>query len=141
MTFIIGIENPKHKENLGTLWRSAFQMGACSIFSIGRPYQPQYSDTYKTWKLIPYFAYDVIESFIIPRDFVLVGIEQGGYDLRKFTHPERAIYLLGNESHGLTSKAKDRCHQIVSIPSIRANSYNVAVAGSLCMYDRMVKEN
>lgn len=139
MTFIIGIEKPKHKENLGTLWRSAYQMGASGIFTIGKPYEPQNSDTYKTWKEIPCYFYESVEYFAIPRDFILVGIEQGGCELNKFQHPKRAVYLLGNEGHGLTNVAKDLCHQIVSLPSIRNNSYNVSVAGSLVMYDRMVK--
>lgn len=141
MPFIIGIESPKHKENLGTLWRSAQQMGACSIFTIGKKYCPQNSDTNKAWKTIPCYFYDEISNFVIPRDFVLVGIEQDGCELNRFTHPQRAVYLLGNEGHGLTKHAKGLCHQIVSIPSIRQNSYNVAVAGSLVLYDRMVKLN
>lgn len=139
MPFLIGIENPQHKENLGTLWRSAYQLGALSIFTIGSVYKPQNSDTYKTWKQIPYYVYESIEKMPIPLDFVLVGVEQGGCCLTQFQHPKRAMYLLGNEGTGLTPQAKELCHQIVSIPSIRLNSYNVSMAGTIIMYDRMCK--
>lgn len=33
-----------------------------------------------------------------------------------------------------------RCHMTISLPSIRTESYNVAVAGSLVMFDRMNKQ-
>ncbi len=34
--FEIGIFHPKTKENIGTLWRSAYQLGAAGIFTIGK---------------------------------------------------------------------------------------------------------
>jgi len=141
MPFLIGIENHKFDKNLGTLWRSAYQLGSCGIFTVGDEYAQQSSDTYKTWKQIPYFHYNKIDDLSIPKDFILIGIEQGGKCLKTFTHPKRAIYLLGNEKNGLSDTAKNRCNQIVSIPSIRQNSYNVAMAGTIIMYDRMLKHD
>lgn len=35
MYFAIGIYHPKTEMNMGTLWRSAYQLGASYIFTIG----------------------------------------------------------------------------------------------------------
>ena len=137
--FGIGIYHSKTEVNIGTLWRSAYQLGASYIFTIGKRYQMQSSDTPKTWRHIPLFHYETIDELQIPHDCQLVGIEMGGIELQRAKHPQRAIYLLGAEDHGLPQNIIDRCHKIVSIPSLRTNSYNVAVAGSIVMYDRMIK--
>jgi tRNA C32,U32 (ribose-2'-O)-methylase TrmJ len=34
----------------------------------------------------------------------------------------------------------DACHERVALPSVRYSSYNVAVAGSIVLYDRLAKE-
>lgn len=139
--FEIGIFHGKTPANVGTLWRSAYQMGAAGIFTVGRRYPKQASDTVQAYRHIPLREFASHAEFLasLPYDCPVVGIEMGGRPLAKFTHPERAIYLLGAEDSGLSKAAIERCHDIVSLPSIRVNSYNVSVAGSLVMYDRMVK--
>lgn len=143
--FEIGIYHGKTTHNLGTLWRSAYQLGASSIFTIGarHPSPTQCSDTYKTWRHIPYRQYPDLESFLAaqPYSCQLIGIEFPGTLLPDFQHPERAIYLLGAEDHGLPPLVTQSCQSIVSIPAIRQASYNVAVAGSLIMYDRLTKRS
>ena len=42
--FEIGIYRPKHWENVGTLWRSAWQLGAAGIFTIGAKPKRQITD-------------------------------------------------------------------------------------------------
>jgi len=140
--FAIGIFHGKTAANIGTLWRSAFQMGAAFIFTVGKRYHEQASDTVKTWRHLPMFEYVDLDDFNRhrPYDCVLVGIEMGGESLQSFTHPERTVYILGAEDHGLTPDAISTCNQIVSIPSVRIESYNVAVAGSIVMYDRICKD-
>lgn len=139
--FEIGIFRGKTAANVGTLWRSAYQMGAAGIFTVGARYPKQASDTLQAYRHIPQREYESLEAFLLasPYDCPIVGIEMGGTPLPDFVHPERAIYLLGAEDHGLSKEAVARCHRVVSLPSIRTNSYNVAVAGSLVMYDRMAK--
>ena len=63
----------------------------------------------------------------------------GGVPLASFEHPERAIYLLGAEDHGLPPAIVRQCSHVVSLEAARTPSYNVAVAGSLVMYDRLSK--
>jgi len=139
--FGIGIMNGKTPENLGTLWRSAYQLGAAFIFTIGRRYRKQSSDTTKTMLYLPYYHYNDLEHFLSSRpvDCVLVGIETCGKDIILSKHPERAIYLLGAEDHGLSTDALNECQRVISLPAIRIQCFNVAVAGSLVMYDRMLK--
>ena len=64
----------------------------------------------------------------------------GGEDLVTFEHPERAVYLLGAEDAGLPDAVVRACHRHVALPSERYESYNVAAAGSIVMYDRMAKQ-
>lgn len=138
--FGIGIENTKNVINVGTLWRSAHAFGADFMFVSGRRYKQQCSDTVKAWKHIPLFNYKDISEIIIPFDCQVVGVEimAGAEGLSSFKHPERALYILGAEDHGLSKAAISLCHSFVQIPSTRC--LNVAVAGSIVMYDRIAKE-
>jgi tRNA G18 (ribose-2'-O)-methylase SpoU len=141
--FGIGIQHTKNAINVGTLWRSAQAFGAGFIFTIGRRYKGQASDTTKAWKHIPLLHYNDLDDFFnhMPHDCRLVGveIEDQAVALPSYTHPERAIYLLGAEDHGLTSEAIRRCHDIVEIPS--RFCLNVSTAGSVIMYDRRAKRD
>ena len=127
---------------MGTLWRSAFQLGAAGIFTIGKRYPRQASDTVKAFKHVPMREFETFDQFLsaMPYSCPLVGVEMGGRDLTGFVHPERAIYLLGAEDHGLPPDVLRRCHHVVSLPSVRTQSFNVSVAGSLVMFDRMGKQ-
>ena len=137
----IGIEHTKTTQNVGTLWRSASIMGANFIFTIGRRYKKQPSDTMKSWKHIPLYNYETFEEFYkaIPFDCRLIGVEldERSIPIKEFIHPERCIYLLGAEDSGLTKKAMDKCHMIVQLPG--EFSMNVSVAGSIIMFDRNMK--
>lgn len=138
--FEIGIFWPKTSENVGTLWRTAYQLGATGIFTIGRRCKLQCSDTCQSHRHIPYREYADWGSFVAarPRAVPLVAIEMGGRNLPDFTHPERAVYLLGAEDNGLPSWVLQCSQHVVSLPSVRTESYNVAVAGSLVMFHRMM---
>jgi tRNA G18 (ribose-2'-O)-methylase SpoU len=138
--FGIGVVNGKTPHNLGTLWRSANQLGAAFIFTVGKRYPAQHCDTLKTPRHIPLHEYEGQEDFRVPFDCQLVAVEMGGKPLAAFKHPERAVYLLGAEDHGLPKWALDRCVHRVSIPSVRTESFNVATAGAIVLYDRLVKE-
>ena len=46
--FGIGVFHGKNEQNIGTLWRSANIMGADFIFTIGKRYSRQCTDTMKT---------------------------------------------------------------------------------------------
>ncbi len=137
--FEIGIYHNKTPANLGTLWRSAFQLGAAGIFVIGKRFPKQASDCLKTWRHVPLREYADFDGYYqaLPYDCRVVAIEMGGKPLAGFNHPERASYLLGAEDHGLPAEIMAKCHLVVNLESVNTNSYNVAVAGSLVMYHRV----
>lgn len=139
--FGIGIVNGKKECNIGTLWRGAFQLGAAFIFTIGNRYSRQCSDTLKTWRHVPLFQYADFLSFLAarPYDCQRIAVETGGDSLFGFEHPQRAIYILGAEDNGLSEEVIARCDSCIAIPSVRVDSYNVAQAGTIVMYDRLVK--
>jgi len=139
--FEIGIYRGKTPANVGTLWRSAYQLGAAGIYTIGPRYPNQASDTVKAHRHIPLREYADMDDFMaaIPYGCPVIAVEMGGKPLANFVHPERAVYLLGAEDHGIPASALARCHHVISLPSVRTESYNVAVAGSLVMFDRLNK--
>jgi tRNA G18 (ribose-2'-O)-methylase SpoU len=137
----IGVFNAKTEHNVGTLWRSAFILGASYIFTVGKRVKKQTSDVTKTWARIPYFHYDTVEDLLenIPYDCRLIGIEltDDAEWLHDFEHPKRAIYLLGSEDQGLPEAVLKRCQAIVKLPG--NSSLNVAVTGSIVLHDRVAK--
>ena len=139
--FEIGIYHTKTEVNVGTLWRSAYQLGAQGIFTIGKRYKSQSSDTVKAWKQIPLRNYIDFEDFNNhrPAEAILVGVEFGGHKLSSYVHPKNCIYLLGAEDSGLPQEIIDKCNQLISIESVNTQSYNVAVAGSIVMYHRLLE--
>ena len=136
--FGIGIQNGKTPENLGVLWRTAQNMGASFIFTIGNRYEKQACDTHNAVKSMPYYHYQTFEDFFenLPVGTRLVGVEltEEAVELETFEHPRRCAYLLGAEDHGLSNKAIEKSHFLVKFNS--KLSLNVAVAGSIVLYDR-----
>ena len=141
--FGIGIFGTKTEINVGTLWRSAYQFGASFIFTIAHRYKSQSSDTTKSWRHIPLIHFADYESFEKSNfhdcSIVCIEFNQHSKSLIKSKHPERCIYLLGAEDNGLPEHITNG-KQTIEIPSIRQQSFNVAVAGSIVMYDRYIKK-
>lgn len=137
----IGLMHSVKEMNIGTLWRSAYILGASFIFTIGNRYRHQPGDVTRTWTKIPLYHYDDFDGFYsnLPHDTRLVGVEmeEGAVELNEYDHPRRAVYLLGNEQLGLAPGVVSRCHALVKLPG--GFSLNVAVAGSMVMYDRVSK--
>ena len=139
--FGIGVVNVKFEVNIGTLYRSAYVYGADFIYTVGKRYRKQCSDTTKAFKHIPLFHFidvgDLVEH--LPYTCRLVGIEltDDAVLLDTFIHPERCCYLLGAEDSGLPAKVINRCHEIVKLPG--RYCLNVSTAGSIVLYDRHVK--
>jgi tRNA G18 (ribose-2'-O)-methylase SpoU len=138
--FEIGVFHTKSAENIGTLLRSAWQLGAAGVFTIGRRYSRQSSDTTNAPKRIPVRHFDTFDDYIaaLPLGCPIVAVEMGGRELDGFTHPPCASYLLGAEDHGISPSVLRCCHAHVSLPSVRTPSFNVAVAGSLVMFHRVM---
>ena len=139
--FGIGIYHGKTETNIGTLWRSASILGADFIFTIGRRYKKQSSDTMNTPKHIPLYHYQDFDDFNRhkPLDCPTIAVElaEDSIPLEEYRHPERCVYLLGAEDNGLPKDVLERCRETVQL--IGDYCMNVATAGSIVMYDRAVK--
>jgi len=141
--FAIGVYHPKTEVNVGSLYRTANLYGAAFVFTVGLRYQRRAADTMNTPQHKPLFHFEDLSDLIkhLPFSAPLIGVELDprARMLNDFTHPERGIYLLGAEDHGLPPAVTDRCHHLVQIPTPAPQSMNVAVAGSIVIYDRYAK--
>jgi len=141
--FAVGVYHPKTEVNIGTLLRTAYLYDAAFVFTVGRRYKAQASDTPNTTRHIPLFHFATIEDLIahLPDSTPLVGVELDprAVPLHEYEHRTRGAYLLGAEDHGLPQHVIDLCHDLVVIDSIQPQSMNVSVAGSLVIYDRHAK--
>ena len=142
MPFGIGVENLKRDVNLGTLLRSAYNFGAAFVFTVGRRYVKQASDTPNTTGQIPCFRFLDWNDYFShqPFDWPSVVIERcsNARCLFEAVHPKKAVYLLGPEDGSVSKEAIERAALCLTIPS--KYNPNVSVAGSIVMYDRLAKE-
>lgn len=139
--FGIGCINMKNNFNYGSLFRTANLLGADYLYLIGKRFKPQSSDTMKSHRHIPTYHYDTFKQFQknLPIGTHLVGIEldESATPIFEYKHPAQACYLLGAEDSGLTKEAMNNCVDLIVLPGER--SMNVAVAGSIVLYDRIAK--
>jgi len=139
--FGIGIYCPKSKVNFGTLFRSANIFGASFVFLIGCRFKKQSSDTLRSERALPVYSYGSFGEFItaLPHNCKLIAVENtcDASPLKNYVHPQQACYLLGAEESGLPPEVLESCHETVIIPG--RFCLNVAVAGSIVMYDRISK--
>jgi tRNA G18 (ribose-2'-O)-methylase SpoU len=140
--FAVGIYHPKAEVNTGSLWRSASLFGAAFVFTVGRRYKRQASDTPGTPSHTPLLHFADLDDLVehLPHSCPLVGAELDprASELSRFVHPERAAYLLGAEDHGLPQAVLGRCHRLVQIETARPESMNVACAGTVLLHHRLI---
>jgi tRNA G18 (ribose-2'-O)-methylase SpoU len=139
--FGIGVENLSKPGNAGNLFRSAQAFGAGFIFSVSGSYtrgRGAYSDTSRSVTQVPYYDFPSVAEMKIPERCRLVGIEllDEAQDLPTFKHPIRAAYVLGPERGSLSPEMVEACEYVVKIPT--AFCINVATAGAIVMYDRVL---
>jgi tRNA G18 (ribose-2'-O)-methylase SpoU len=126
------------------LWRSASAFGAAFLATVGRRYLGrQASDTTDARRHIPLLHFPDVADLIehLPYSCPLVGVELDprAIELDFYQHPERGLYLLGAEDHGLPVTVLDMCHGLVRIPTVTPWSINVACAGAAVLFDRCAK--
>ena len=138
--FAIGVEGASKAVNLGNLLRSAHAFGASFVFTIGADARVMdtIADTSKASSHLPLYHWQSIDELRLPRGCRLVGIEflDEAVELPAFAHPVQAADVLGPERGVLSPEIVARCHHLVRIPT--AFSLNVATAGAIVMYDRML---
>lgn len=138
--FGIGVERLSKPMNAGNLFRSAQAFGAGFLFTVAGSYalRKAHSDTSQSTHQLPFYEFDDVPSMMLPDRCQLVGIEliEGAADLPTFRHPIQAAYVLGPERGSLSPDMLERCDHVIKIPT--AFCINVATAGAIVMYDRIV---
>jgi tRNA G18 (ribose-2'-O)-methylase SpoU len=139
--FGIGVEGISKPMNLGAVLRTAHAFHASFAFSIDALFDVDAvlaSDTSIAFNSLPVQLYDRVEDFSLPIGCRLIGIEitDRAIDLPSFTHPLAAAYVLGAEQDSLSEALQERCDFVVRIPT--KFCVNLAVAGAIVMYDRMI---
>lgn len=139
--FAVGVEGISKGFNLGNLVRTAHAFGASFFFTINAAVsyaEVKSSDTSHADIHLPFYAYENLDEFSLPKDCALVGVEllDEADNLPSFRHPLRAAYVLGPEKGSLSPALIKHCDHIVKIPT--KFCINVGVAGALVIYDRMI---
>jgi tRNA G18 (ribose-2'-O)-methylase SpoU len=140
--FGIGAEGISKSANLGALLRTGHAFGASFCFTIGSGWDARAArtaDTADTPLHVPLWRYPSLAELCLPHGCALVGIEllEDAVALPSFRHPLNAAYVLGPERSGLSAGVLGRCDHVVRIPTRFA--LNLAVAGALVLYDRLLQ--
>ena len=140
--FGIGVEGVSKSANVGALLRTAHAFGAAFCFTIGAGWDARaarQADTAETPAHVPLWRFAGPAALTLPAGCALVGVElaEGAIDLPSFRHPLSAAYVLGPERSGLSPAMLARCRHVVRIPT--RFSLNLAVAGALVLYDRLLQ--
>jgi tRNA G18 (ribose-2'-O)-methylase SpoU len=139
--FGIGAERISKPMNLGSLLRTAHAFGASFAFTIGAGFEPRAvarADTSLAADNLPLSVHADVGSLTLPVGCRLVGVEllPEAVEMPSFRHPTRAAYVFGPERGSLSPELAARCDFLVKIPT--KFCVNLAVAGALVMYDRML---
>ncbi|MDD9908844.1 MAG: RNA methyltransferase [Ahrensia sp.] len=138
--FGIGIEGASKPMNFGNLSRTAYGFGASFVFTVspGKRFVMPPSDTTKSGDHMPHYDFSSVGAMALPQGCRLVGVEltEDAVDLPGFRHPTRAAYVLGPENGSLSPQLLEACEFVVKIPTCFC--LNVATAGAIIMYDRML---
>ena len=140
--FGIGAEGVSKSANVGALLRTAHAFGANFCFTLGSGFDARAgrsADTADTPAHVPLWRFDDPDSLRLPAGCTLVGIEihPDAAELPSFRHPLSAAYVLGPERSSLSPALLARCDHLVRIPT--RFSLNLAVAGALVLYDRLLQ--
>lgn len=143
--FGVAVLNPRHQNNVGGLWRAAHNFHADWLATVGARYRKrEAADTTHAALSIPLWEFESLDELAdkAPLGCKLIGVEQGGGPtLDVFVHPDRALYIFGNEANGLPSKVQTQwCHDVVTVGTASEFPLNVATCGGIVMHHRHTTE-
>lgn len=140
---VLALEQVQDPGNLGTLFRSAEAAGAGGLImdrGTADPYSPKVlRATMGAIFRLPFLVTEDLPSALSElrlRGYRILAAHLKGKDLYESPLPEKMIFLLGNEGNGLSCALTKKADALVRIPMEgKTESLNVAVAGSLLLYE------
>lgn len=138
-----GLQDPG---NVGTLIRTAAACGFTDVFAVSSV--DLYSPKVLRSAMSAHFCVKLHELGKIEDAFALLdGVEtvcadMGGSNVFEADFPEKTALVLGNEGNGLSQYSKAHATRTLALPMANGfESLNVAVAGSVIMYQIYAKSN
>ena len=128
--------------NLGTLLRTSAATGAAGLILLGDSIDP-FDPAVVRATMGALFKQTLVRTSIMQlrrwvrtNNIQVIGASpDGAVDYDQISYSRPALLMLGGERKGLTDEQRRVCNRIVRIPMIEGmDSLNVAVAGSLLMY-------
>jgi RNA methyltransferase, TrmH family len=137
------LETVRSPGNLGTLIRTSEAVGGAGFIFIGGHADPFDPDVVRAsmgalfHQKFVRTGFSQLHHWIRRHRCHVVGASpEGETDLHRFDYPRTTLLFLGEERKGLTQPQRDLCQHLVRIPMVgMADSLNLAVAGSLMMYE------
>jgi len=136
---VIGLDNPKCNENIGSALRACGVYDAALMIVSGARYKKNKLDTRAQYRHMPFLQVDDLLSHI-PYDCVPVAVDliENAKSLVNYTHPERAFYIFGAEDATLGKRITDKCRDVIYVPT--NGCMNLAATVNVILYDRMQKQ-
>ncbi len=137
------LETVRSEGNLGSLIRSSEAVGGAGLILVGSQVDPFHPSVVRASMGALFRQRFVRTDHIALRSWVLrhrvpvVGASpDGSIDLHRLVEPRPSLLVLGEERAGLSADQRALCTTLVRIPMPgSADSLNLAVAGSLLLYE------
>jgi tRNA G18 (ribose-2'-O)-methylase SpoU len=139
MKFIdILLWNLKYRENVGSIYRLAYQFGIKKIFSY-KSRKPGLTDTPKHSRHMPTEYIENIYDFMATYPYPKYVLETGGINEPSVAPTDNNFLLcVGNEGYGVPIDDQKLFDKIFTLKSfsvgIKSDSYNVAIALEISLY-------
>ncbi|MBA3653827.1 MAG: RNA methyltransferase [Actinobacteria bacterium] len=140
---LVVLDRPAAPGNLGTLIRSADAFEAAAVVILGHAADPYDPRTVRaavgslfSVPVVEVAGAEALSPWLRASGRRVVGLDEGATSpLGRRTGP--LALVLGNEGRGLGAAARALCDELVAIPmrGRAATSLNVAVAGSIALYE------
>ena len=137
------LETVRSPGNFGTLIRTSEAVGGAGFILIGNRIDPFDANVIRAGmggifrQKFVRTNYSQLARWMRRHACKAIGASpDGAFDLHRFDYPSSNLIFLGEERQGLNSQQRELCKHLVRIPMQgEADSLNLAVAGSLLMYE------
>jgi len=149
---VVVLDNVRSLHNVGSVFRTSDAFCVQSVYLCGITAVPPHPEIHKTalgaentvdWKHFDNIL-DAIDE-LKQQNYTIIAVEQAENSLRPEELPienHKYAIILGNEVHGVTQEAVDRCDYCVEIPQFGTkHSLNVSVAAGIVIWDLFNKLN